>query len=162
MLDDLLEKGVIELLEPKCSEEVGRTVDPKYCRYHRIVSHPLEKCVTLKDHIIRLAKEGRIVLDLYEMEKVSHVIVQEADELDSEIDLTDALEASGEYFTIRFFDSAAVYTNSYFEFDDDETNEELNVPPEESGDGSIQPQQQQKEKMRGQFQSRPSSKQMSR
>ena len=34
-----------------------------------------------------------------------------------------------------------VYTTSCFEIDDDETNEELNVPPEESGDGSIQPQQ---------------------
>jgi len=32
-----------------------------------------------------------------------------------------------------------------FQFDNDETNKELNVPPEESGDGCIQPQQQRKE-----------------
>jgi len=51
MLDDLLEKGVIELPEPKRPEEVGRTADPKYCRYHRIVNHPLKKCVTLKECI---------------------------------------------------------------------------------------------------------------
>ena len=36
MLDDLLEKGVIQLLEPKRPEEVGRTTDPKHCRYHRM------------------------------------------------------------------------------------------------------------------------------
>ena len=75
MLDDLLEKGVIELPEPKRTEEVGRTADPKYCRYHRIVSHPLEKCVTLKERIMRLAEEGRIILDLDETVEVGHVTV---------------------------------------------------------------------------------------
>jgi len=45
MLDDLLEKGVIQLPEPKRPEEVGRIADPKYCRYHRMVSHPLEKYI---------------------------------------------------------------------------------------------------------------------
>ena len=34
-----------------------------------------------------------------------------------------------------------VYTTSCFEFDDNETNKELNVPPKKSGDGSILPQQ---------------------
>jgi len=52
MLDDLLEKGVIELPKPKGPEEAGRTADPKYCGYHRIVSHPLEKFVTLKECIM--------------------------------------------------------------------------------------------------------------
>ena len=66
MLDDLLDKGVIELPESKHPEEVGRTADPKYCRYYRIVSHPLEKCVTLKERIMQLAKEGKIILDLDE------------------------------------------------------------------------------------------------
>jgi len=36
MLDDLLEKGIIQLLEPKRPEEVERTVDPKYDCYHRM------------------------------------------------------------------------------------------------------------------------------
>ena len=36
MLDGILEKGVIQLLEPKRPEEVGRTADPKHCRYHRM------------------------------------------------------------------------------------------------------------------------------
>jgi len=48
MLDDLLKKGVIQLPEPKRPEDVGRTVEPKYCCYHRMVSHHLEKCITMK------------------------------------------------------------------------------------------------------------------
>jgi len=146
MLDDLLEKGVIELPESKRPEEVGRTVDPKYCRYHRIVSHPLEKCVTFKERIMRLAEEGRIILDLDETTEVGHITVQEADESDSEMDHAEVLEGSGECFTKNFFDSVVVYTTSCFKIDDDETNEELNVSPEESSDGSIPPQQQWKEK----------------
>jgi len=94
MLDGLLKKGVIELPEPKRPEEVGRTADHKYCRYHRIVSRPLEKCITLKERIMRLAEEGRIILDLDEIVEVGHVTVQEADESDSEIDHAAILEGS--------------------------------------------------------------------
>jgi len=52
MLNDLLEKGVIQLLEPRRPEEVGRTANPKYCHYHRMVSHPLEKCITIVERIM--------------------------------------------------------------------------------------------------------------
>jgi len=52
MLDDLLEKGIIELPQSKRPEEARRTNDPKYYRYHRVVSHPLEKYITLKEHIM--------------------------------------------------------------------------------------------------------------
>jgi len=40
MMDELLEKGIIELPPSKRPEESGRTNDPKYYRYHRVVSHP--------------------------------------------------------------------------------------------------------------------------
>jgi len=120
MLDDLLKKGVIKSPDPKYLEEAGRTADPKYYRYHRIVSHPLKKCIILNECIMWLAKEWRIILDLDETTEVGHFTVQEADELDSEMDHAKVL--------------------------DDETNEELNIPPEESGDGNIQPRQQWKEK----------------
>ena len=56
MLDDLLEKGIIQLPELRRSEEVGRTTDPKYCRYHTMVSHPLEKCIMIEERIMQLAK----------------------------------------------------------------------------------------------------------
>jgi len=76
MLDDLLEKGVIQLPEPKRPEEVGMTADPKYCRYHRMVSHPLEKYNTVKERIMQLAKEGRIILDLDDAVKANHISSQ--------------------------------------------------------------------------------------
>jgi len=64
MVDDLLENGIIELLALKRLEEVERTTNPKYCRYHRVISHPLEKCIMLKERITRLGRDGRIILDL--------------------------------------------------------------------------------------------------
>ena len=67
MLKELLEKNVIKLLECKSSEKMGRTNDPNYCIYHRVVSHPMEKCFVLNDLILRLAKEGKILLDLDEI-----------------------------------------------------------------------------------------------
>ena len=64
MLDDLLEKKITKLLECKRPREMGHTNNPKYCKYHRVISHPVEKCFVLKDIIIRLAKKGKILLDL--------------------------------------------------------------------------------------------------
>jgi len=108
MLDDLLEKGVIELPKPKRPGEVGRTNEPKYCQYHTIISHPLEKCITLKERIMRLAREGRIILDLDETIEASYVTMQEFDESDSEIALTEAPKALRECFPKSFFDSVEV------------------------------------------------------
>jgi len=62
MLGELLEKGLIELLESKCPEEIGGTNDPKYCRYHRIISHPIEKYKTFRERIMQLEKEGKVIL----------------------------------------------------------------------------------------------------
>jgi len=63
MLDGLLEDRIIELPPPKQPEEAGRTTNPKYYHYHRVISNPLEKCITLKERIImQLATDGRIIL----------------------------------------------------------------------------------------------------
>ena len=71
MLDDLLENKIIELPEPKRPEEVRRINNPKYCRYPRVISHPLEKCITLKERIMQLAKDWRIILDLNKIAEVN-------------------------------------------------------------------------------------------
>jgi len=52
ILDKLLEKGVIELLETKRPEQIGRTIDPKYYKFHMIISHPIEKCWTFKEQVM--------------------------------------------------------------------------------------------------------------
>jgi len=76
MVDNLLEKEIIQLPKPKRHEEVGKTAEPKYCRYHRIVSHPLENCITIEERIMQLAKEGKIILDLADVVKANHVSSQ--------------------------------------------------------------------------------------
>jgi len=49
LLDKLLKKVLIELPKSKRLEEIGRINDSKYCRYHRIISHLIEKCRTFKE-----------------------------------------------------------------------------------------------------------------
>jgi len=75
-LNNSLEKEIIQLLEPKRPEEVGSMAGPLYCQYHRMNNHPIEKCVTLKDRIMRLTKDGKIILDLDNAVKTNHIFYQ--------------------------------------------------------------------------------------
>ena len=75
MLEDLLQKKVIELHECKRPEKMGRVNDLNYHHYHRIISHPMEKCFILKDLIMKLVKQGRIHLDLDEVVESNHATV---------------------------------------------------------------------------------------
>ncbi|KAL2486366.1 Cornifin domain-containing protein [Abeliophyllum distichum] len=47
----------------KRPEEAGQVDHPKYCRFHQIISHPVERCFVLKDLIVRLDKENKIKLE---------------------------------------------------------------------------------------------------
>ena len=67
MLEQLLEKNLIELPEPKRPNEKDKVNDPKFCKYHRIISHPIEKCFILKELIMRLKEENKIILDTNEV-----------------------------------------------------------------------------------------------
>ncbi|KAA0065384.1 ty3-gypsy retrotransposon protein [Cucumis melo var. makuwa] len=40
MLEQLLEKQLIQLSECKRPEQAGKVDDPNYCKYHRVISHP--------------------------------------------------------------------------------------------------------------------------
>jgi len=75
VLEALLEKGIIELPQSKSPEEAGKVNNPRYCRYHRVISHPLEKCITLKERIMQLAQDGTIILDLDEAAETNHMTV---------------------------------------------------------------------------------------
>jgi len=35
-------------------EEANQVENPNYCKYHRLIIHPVEKCFVLKDKIMRL------------------------------------------------------------------------------------------------------------
>ena len=76
MLDDLLENGNIELPPSRRPEEGERTTDSKYYIYHRVISHPLEKCITLKERITQLVRDGRIILDLDDPIGTNHISSQ--------------------------------------------------------------------------------------
>jgi len=76
MLDDLLEKRAIQLPQPKRHEHVVRIANPKYYHYHMMVSHPLEKCVTLKKRIMQLIEDGTIMLDLDDVIETNDVSYQ--------------------------------------------------------------------------------------
>ncbi|KAL9224979.1 hypothetical protein vseg_000953 [Gypsophila vaccaria] len=73
MLDDLLEKKILQLPKSKRPNQAHRVNDPNYCQYHRLVSHPVEKCITLKEKIMQLANDGKIILDLDESVSANHI-----------------------------------------------------------------------------------------
>ena len=63
MLDELLKSKLIQLSELKRLEEANRVNDSNYCKYHRLISHPMEKCFVLKDKIMELYNEEKIEFD---------------------------------------------------------------------------------------------------
>ncbi|KAB2596966.1 hypothetical protein D8674_032416 [Pyrus ussuriensis x Pyrus communis] len=75
MLKDLLDKKVIDLPECKRPEDMNRTDSPRYCKFHRFISHPTEKFFVLKDLIMKLAQKGIIELDLNDVVKSNYTTV---------------------------------------------------------------------------------------
>jgi|UniRef100_A0A2N9G8N7 hypothetical protein len=62
LFDDLLQQNWIALPEIKRPHEVGKVDDPKDCRFHRLISHPLKDCFVLKDKIQELLDNKVIVM----------------------------------------------------------------------------------------------------
>ncbi|XP_070026125.1 uncharacterized protein [Nicotiana sylvestris] len=58
-----LELNLIELPEMKRPNKAGKTNDPNYCKYHRLVCHPLKKCFVFKDKVMDLTSEKKIMLE---------------------------------------------------------------------------------------------------
>ena len=60
----LLQKGSNKLNLPEVPRpnEVGRTNDPNYCLFHKMVHHPTDKCFVLKDRIQALVDVGVLTL----------------------------------------------------------------------------------------------------
>ena len=63
IFDELLKLKLIDLPEMKRPDEDGKADDPNYCKYHRLVKHPLENCFVFKDRLMRLVNNKKIVLD---------------------------------------------------------------------------------------------------
>ncbi|TYK25790.1 ty3-gypsy retrotransposon protein [Cucumis melo var. makuwa] len=85
MLEQLLEKQLIQLSKCKRPEQAGKVNDPNYCKYHRVISHPVEKCFVLKELILRLTrKKKKIELDLEEDENPGVVACHAINETEEE------------------------------------------------------------------------------
>ncbi|TYK09793.1 ty3-gypsy retrotransposon protein [Cucumis melo var. makuwa] len=76
MLEQLLENQLIQLPECKRPEQAEKVDDPNYCKYHRVISHPVEKCFVLKELILKLAREKKIELDIDEVAQTNHVAIE--------------------------------------------------------------------------------------
>ncbi|KAH6782090.1 hypothetical protein C2S51_007383 [Perilla frutescens var. frutescens] len=63
IFEDLCKTELIKLPEMKRPEEAGRTDDPKYCKYHRLVGHSIQNCFIFKDKVMQLAQQGKISLE---------------------------------------------------------------------------------------------------
>jgi len=76
MLDYWHKNWIILLLAPKRSEKVGKINNPRYCGYHQVISHLLKKFIMLKEHILYLARDRRIILDLDDSVKTNYISAQ--------------------------------------------------------------------------------------
>ena len=75
ILEQLLQLKLIELPECKRPEDMGKVDDPNYCKYHRIIGHPIQKCFVFKEQIMKLAKENKIDLNFDEVVGSNHVTI---------------------------------------------------------------------------------------
>ncbi|KAA0047389.1 ty3-gypsy retrotransposon protein [Cucumis melo var. makuwa] len=75
MLEQLIEKQLIQLPECKRPKQAEKVDNPNYRKYHRVISHPIEKYFVLKELILKLARENKIELDIDEVAQINHVAV---------------------------------------------------------------------------------------
>ena len=54
---------------------MGKVNDLNYCKYHRIIGHPIQKYFVFKEQIMKLAKENKIDLNFDEVVGSNHVTV---------------------------------------------------------------------------------------
>ena len=74
----LLHKGnKMKLSEARHPNEIGRTNDPKYCLYHRMVHHPTDKCYVLKDRIQALIDAGVLTLKTEQKKVTANMVTLE-------------------------------------------------------------------------------------
>ena len=74
----LLQKGIkLKLPEARRPNEVGRTNDPNYCLFHKMVHHPMNKCFVLKDKIQALVNVGVLTLKSEQKKVTSNMVTLE-------------------------------------------------------------------------------------
>ncbi|KAA0025450.1 ty3-gypsy retrotransposon protein [Cucumis melo var. makuwa] len=115
MLDQLLEKQLIQLPECKRPAKMGRVNDPNYCKYHRVISHPVEKCFVLKELILKLALDKKNELEVDDVAQTNHaaVIIQS----DSRLSAIGNLIQFGSLKSVVIYSSPEDLQNNDFQAD---------------------------------------------
>ncbi|KAA0053530.1 ty3-gypsy retrotransposon protein [Cucumis melo var. makuwa] len=72
--DKLTELSVVEMCT---QEQAGKVDDPNYCKYHSIISHPVEKRLVLKELSLKLARKNKIELNIDKVAQMNHVAVKD-------------------------------------------------------------------------------------
>ncbi|KAA0040629.1 retrotransposon gag protein [Cucumis melo var. makuwa] len=101
MLEQLIEKQLIQLPECKRPEQAGKVDDPNYRKYHRVISHPVEKYFVLKELILKLTRENKIELDIDEVAQTNHVAVNMTSSVSPSILLYDQRESLIQFGTFE-------------------------------------------------------------
>ncbi|KAG5528413.1 hypothetical protein RHGRI_029178 [Rhododendron griersonianum] len=109
MFEDLLEQKLITLPDVKRPHEEGKKNDPKYCPYHRLISHPLKDCFFLKDKIQELFDSR--VIELPSPEKVTANPITADDDGEGECDDEEEEEESSASSPIHIPDSPIVISD---------------------------------------------------
>lgn len=63
MYDELLKHDLIDFPETRWLHEASKFDDPNYCKYHRLVGHPIEKCFVFKDKMMEFTRDGKFELE---------------------------------------------------------------------------------------------------
>ncbi|KAA0057875.1 retrotransposon gag protein [Cucumis melo var. makuwa] len=101
MLEQLIEKQLIQFPECKRPKQTGKVDDPNYCKYYRVISHPVEKCFVLKELILKLARENKIELNIDEVAQTNHVAVNMTSSVSPSILLYDQRESLIQFGTFE-------------------------------------------------------------
>ena len=75
ILEELLAKKGIDLPESKRPKEINKVGDPRYWKFHRVLGHLKSKCFILKEKIMMLVSEGKIIIDQDETLEANHASV---------------------------------------------------------------------------------------
>ena len=74
----LLQKGnKLKLPDARRPNEIGRMNDPKYCLFHRMIHHPIDKCFVLKDRIQTLVDAGVLTLKSEQKKVTANMVTLE-------------------------------------------------------------------------------------
>jgi len=63
IFNELMAVRAISLPESKRPAEVNKRNDPRYCPYHRIISHPIKDCYVFKEIIKDMIRRGDIEIE---------------------------------------------------------------------------------------------------